>query len=172
MTDRQKLIVLLVLVGVFLVVNFRGYLAPAASSTPARPNLRGSTGSRIPDADLNLAALDSVAQVDPEQATRNIFQYGQLARPPVQRPKQPEPDQEVKYVPPPPPPAPVRFFGFSRSSAGGAPRVFLTSGEQTFIVREGETFMQRYRLVRVGKGNVEVEETSGSNRWVIPLEQP
>jgi hypothetical protein len=170
-TDRQKLIVLLVLVGVFLVVNFRGYLAPAASSAPARSTARGSSGSRIPDADLNLAALDSSAQVDPEQATRNIFQYGQVARPVDRRPNPTPVVDETPPPPPPPPPAPVRFFGFSQRSAGGSPRVFLTSGEETFIVREGETFMKRYRVVRIGQGNIEVEEISGANRWVIPLEQ-
>jgi hypothetical protein len=172
MTDRQKLVVLLVLVGVFIAVNLRDSIAPAATSVSARPQARGKASARIPDADLNLAALDPAAQVNPEAARRNIFQYGQAAQPAGPRIKAPTPVVEETPPPPPPPKPPVRVFGFAQGSAGGARRVFLTNGEETFIAREGDVFMQRYRLARVGANNVEIEEIGGPNRWVVPLEQP
>ncbi len=171
MSDRNKLIVLLVLVGVFIAVNLRGYFAPAAPAFSGRAQTRGKPGDRIPDADLNLKSLETAGLSDPSEAKRNIFQYGQAAQPVAQR-RAPTPEPvEVAPPPPPPPPSPVRFFGFAQGSSGGARRVFLTNGEDSFIVREGEVFMQRYRLVRIGKDNVEIEQTSGAHRWVVPLEQ-
>ncbi|MCI0404281.1 MAG: hypothetical protein L0212_12315 [Acidobacteria bacterium] len=171
MSDRNKLIVLLVLVGVFIAVNLRGYFAPAAPAVSGRPQARGKASERIPDADLDLKSLETAGLSDPSEAKRNIFQYGHAAQPVSQR-RAPTPEP-VEVVPPPPPPKPpVRFFGFAQGSAGGARRVFLTNGEDTFIAREGEVFMQRYRLLRIGKDTVEIEETSGAHRWVVPLEQP
>jgi len=170
-SGRNKLLVLLGLVAVFVAVNLRDSSSPAATSVSGRPapQAGGKPSSRIPDAELKLGSLETAGLSDPSEAKRNIFQYGQAAQPVGQRPKQtPVVDATP---PPPPPPPPVRFFGFAQASAGGARRVFLTSGEETFIVREGEVFMQRYRLVRVGKDNVEIEETGGPNRWVVPLEQ-
>jgi len=173
-SDRNKLIVLLVLIVVFVAVNLRNTIAPAATSVVSgrRPQAGAKPGSRIPDAEVVDAAIDASAPSAVAEAKRNIFQYGQLARPVAQRRTlTPEP-VEVAPPRPEPPKAPVRFFGFARQSAGGARRVFLTNGEETFIAREGDVFMQRYRVARVGNDNVEIEEISGRNRWVVPLEQP
>lgn len=172
MSDRNKLLVLLGLVAVFVVVNLRDSGSPAATSISGRPQSQagGKPSARIPDADLKLGSLESAGLADPSEAKRNIFQYGQPAQPAGPR-RTPTPTVVEAPPPPPPPPPPARFFGFAQASAGGARRVFLTNGEDTFIVREGEVFMQRYRLVRVGKDNVEIEETGGRNRWVVPLEQ-
>ncbi len=172
MSDRNKLLVLLGLVVVFIAVNLRDSSSPAATSISGRPQPQagGKPSARIPDADLKLGSLESAGLADPSEAKRNIFQYGQAARSAGPR-RTPTPEPVEVAPPPPPPPSPVRFFGFAQASAGGGRRVFLTNGEETFIVREGGVFLQRYRLVRVGKDNVEIEETGGRNRWVVPLEQ-
>ncbi|MGH9788219.1 MAG: hypothetical protein ACRD4U_05900 [Candidatus Acidiferrales bacterium] len=171
MTDRHKLIVLLVLIVVFIAVNLRDSISPAATSVPGRPQPGGRPSARIPDAEVMSDLPDGSAPSVVAEAKRNIFQYGQAAQSVGQRPKPTPVVDTTPPPPPPPPPPPVRFFGFAQASAGGARRVFLTSGEETFIVREGEIFMQRYRLARIGQENVEIEETSGKNRWVVPLEQ-
>ena len=172
MSDRNKLIVLLVLLGVFLAVNFRNSFSPAATSVSGRPTPAGGRpGSRIPDAEILPDQVDSSAPSAVAEAKRNIFQYGQAAQPVGQRPRVAKVEDTPPPPPPPPPPAPVRFFGFSQGSAGGPRRVFLTNGEETFIIREGDVFMRRYRLVRVGNDNVEIEEMGGVNRWVVPREQ-
>jgi len=32
--------------------------------------------------------------------------------------------------------------------------------------------LRRYRVLRVGSQSIELEELSGKQRWVVPLEQP
>lgn len=173
MSDRNKLIVLLVLVGVFLAVNFRNSFSPAATTVSGRPTPAGGRpGSRIPDAEILPDQVDPNSPSAVAEAKRNIFQYGQAAQPVARGPRKDDPPVVAEEPPKPPPPAPVRFFGFSQGSAGGPRRVFLTNGEETFIIREGDVFMRRYRLVRVGNDNVEIEEMGGVNRWVVPREQP
>ena len=173
MSGRNKLIVLLVLIGLFVAVNLRNSIAPAAKSVVSgRPTQAGAKpGSRIPDAEILPDRLEDSGPSAVAEAKRNIFLYGQPAQPVGPRPTPVQVVDTTPPPPPPPPPAPVRFFGFSQASAGGARRVFLTNGEETFIIREGDVFMQRYRLVRIGNENVEIEEISGAHRWVVPREQ-
>jgi hypothetical protein len=66
----------------------------------------------------------------------------------------------------------VRFYGFAENRGSNARRVFLTDGEEIFVVVEGDVFLRRYRLARIGNQNVEVQDLSSEHRWVIPLEQP
>lgn len=172
MSDRNKVIVLLVLLGVFFAVNFRHYFFPSTGGAVVRTQQAlGKPGARIPDAEV-VDPIDPSAPSVVVEAKRNIFQYGQPAQPVNPRPKPVEVVDTSPPPPPPPPKAPVRFFGFAQGSAGGARRVFLTNGEDTFIVREGDVFMQRYRLLRVTATNIEIEQVGGEHRWTVPIEQP
>jgi len=75
-------------------------------------------------------------------------------------------------APPPTPPAPLRFYGFAERSQGGRRQVFLTDGEEVYLAAEGDVVLHRYRVLRVGNQSIELEEVSGKQRWVVPLEQP
>lgn len=172
MKQRSGVIVLLALVVVLVGINLarRTPAAPAPAAAAAPAAGRGETRlspSEIPDALLAVAERKPSAQVQAAAVRRNIFEYARVAAPPQQ-----EPVAEAPPPPPPPPPAPVRFYGFAESSRGGKRQVFLTDGEGVYLAAEGDVILQRYRLLRVGKDSIELEEVSGRQHWVVPLEQP
>lgn len=147
--------------------------SPAVNS--GSPGTPGKTTAAltpaIPDAVLRLDRLRPPAEKPGADLKRNIFEYGGRVRaaqaaPAALAPSQPPPPA------PKPPAAPVRFYGFAQPARGGARRVFLTDGDEIYTVAEGETIARRFRLVRVGAENVEIEDLTGSHRWVVPLEQP
>lgn len=183
MKKKIQLGVLAFLVALLVWANLPKASSPspagqAAAASGGRSSGKGNTNARIPDARLQVELLDATSEFKAEDIKRNIFEYGAYRAPTSSSPRKTTaasttPVDAGPPPPPPPPPAPVRFFGFVEGSQGGHQRVFLTDGEKVFVAREGDLFLQqKYRLVRVDKKAVEVEETSGTNRWVIPLEQP
>lgn len=176
MKDKRKVILFVALLAVLVGIN----LPWGSSSTPiAAPGeetdpvgvLASGSSLAIPDAVLQVERLNPFARVRPGRIQRNIFQYGRRKQAP-RRLVQARPQAAVPPAPPPPPPAPVRFFGFAESSRGGQRQVFLTDGEEIYVAAQGDVVLQRYRVVRVGSESIEVEDLSGSHRWVVPLEQP
>lgn len=107
---------------------------------------------------------------------RNIF----IATPP---PPEPRVDKAADVnrnhptwtVPPPPPEQPLKvpaeFFGYAFSKAGR--RVaFFSAGEDVFVVPEGDVFMSRYRVVKIGTESVDVDETTSGKHARLPILQP
>lgn len=174
MREGKKLLLLVGLVALFVVINLRQSSAPAAGVLvgTARPAATRGKASAIPDAELHLDRLEAATRPVTLEATRNIFEYGQRERTAGQRRPVTATTQETPPPPPPPPKPPVRFYGFAKGSAGGERSVFLTDGESVFIAREGDVFLRRFRLTKVGRDNIEIEEIGGPNRWVVPIEQP
>ncbi len=171
MKRRGQLIVLVALVAVLVILQFALREKPA---TPAVAEKRGGsarTGARaalpaIPD------SLLEVKERKPDNrrqgvARRNIFEYGRRAVAPA-----PQVAVATPPAPPPPPPAPLRFYGFAERSQGGRRQIFLTDGEEVYLAAEGDIVLRRYRVLRVGNQSIELEEVSGKQRWVVPLEQP
>ncbi len=174
MKNRNKLLILAVLVVVFLAMNFRNFAGSASTapaSNPAAPAKPGKVESKIPDADLRLQWLESSAQGAIGEAGRNIFEYGHRPAPEgsVDRVKE---EDTGPPLPPPPPPPPVRFYGFAEGSTSGNRRVFLTDGESVFVAKQGDVILRRYRLTRIGNDSIDIEEISGANRWTVKMEQP
>lgn len=176
MSNKTKIIVLLALLGVLAGIHLtrRSSSAPAASSAVgSAAGRRGAAGRSlaIPDAVLQVERLKAPAAQPRDELRRNIFEYAYRAEPPA---AQTEAATAASTPPPPPPPpaAPVRFYGFAQGAQDGKRRVFLTDGEEVFILTEGDVFLRRFRLLRVQNENVEVEALEGKQRWVIPLEQP
>jgi len=173
MKRRAQVGLLLALVAVWAWILFRGQggADPGAllgQSPPAGRASAAGKGGRIPDAVLRIDRLEMEKSSAAPDARRNIFEYGGRAQVAVA----PPPVEDAPPPPPPRPPAPpVRFYGFAEPSRGGGKRVFLTDGDEIYVVAEGDVIQRRYRLVRVGKDNVEVEEVSGARRWTVPLEQ-
>lgn len=171
MKQRGKFVVLLALVAVLVGIQFvrRGPAAVPAVAGTAAKGLRagGRTSlSAIPDSLLEVKERKSNTR-QRGAVQRNIFEYGRRA--PV------APVQETAVaapLPPPAPPAPLRFYGFAEQSHGGRRQVFLTDGEEVYVAAEGDVVLRRYRVARVGSQSIELEELSGRQRWVVPLEQP
>ena len=171
MKQRGKIVVLLALLVVLVGLQFARRepgANPAVTATAAQGARAGARPSlsAIPDSLLEVKGR----KPDPRRraaAQRNIFEYGRRAA------VAPAPETAGAAPPPPPaPPAPLRFYGFAEPSHGGKRQVFLTDGEEVYVAAEGDVVLRRYRVLRVGSQSIELEELSGKQRWVVPLEQP
>jgi len=171
MKQKSRLILLLALVAVLVAINLWRSSPPAATTLANAPAARGRPARQaltagIPDALLRVAERNPSARVERAARGRNIFEYAPVAAPVV---------AVAAPVGPPPaplrPPAPVRFYGFTETK-GGQRRIFLTDGEEIYVAAEGDVILRRYRVARVRNESIELEEIAGTNRWVIPLEQP
>lgn len=76
----------------------------------------------------------------------------------------------------PPPPEPpklppnVKFYGYG-SGRGGPRRAFLYDGEEVSIVNEGQLFLNRFRILKIGNASLEFEEVSTGRKGTAPLEE-
>lgn len=171
MKQRGKVVVLLALLVVLVGLQFarrEPRANPAVTGTAAKGARAGARPSLSAIPDSLLEVKDR--KPDPRRraaAQRNIFEYGRRAV------VAPAPETAMAAPPAPPaPPAPLRFYGFAEPSQGGKRQVFLTDGEEVYVAAEGDVVLRRYRVLRVGSQSIELEELSGKQRWVVPLEQP
>ena len=118
---------------------------------------------------LRIDMLERIRQLEYTGTRRNIFSVSLPA------PPQPKVDPGIAApVPPPGPPpleVPVKFFGYAAGVPGGPRRGFFSYGEDVFIVAEGETLINRFRLLRVGNTTAEVEEIVSGRRATLALEE-
>jgi len=104
---------------------------------------------------------------------RNIFEAEDIVIPtPITSDKTARVDIGPKLPPPPPPPPPInlKFYGFA-SKAGETKQIFLLSGDDVFLAREGEIVNRRYRVIHITNNSVEIEDVLNNNRQTIPLTQ-
>jgi hypothetical protein len=127
---------------------------------------------------LRLDLLDKLKHTDYSGSHRDIFNYGQ---PPVEvKPGTPGGPAVAPHVivgpqlPPPPPPVtvPAELFGFAVSPGTGHRVAFFKQGEEVLVVGEGETFLNTFRLIRIGNDSAEVEQVSDHRHATIPMLQP
>jgi len=177
MRPRQKLILLLVLVGALVGVNV--YWRSSSSTLLPLPGPGGAgraargAAAPIPDAELHLERLAAAGSVRAADIRRNVFEYG--SAPAAREPRLArvlEPETPPEAAPPPPPRPPLRCYGFAEGSQGGRRQVLLTDGEAVFVAGAGEVVAGRFRVLTIAERSVEVEELAGRKRWVIPLEVP
>jgi len=77
----------------------------------------------------------------------------------------------MEPLPPPPLVIPATFFGYVADARTGFRRAFFASGEDVFIIAEGETLMQRFRLLRITNRTAELEEIASGRRTTVTLEE-
>jgi hypothetical protein len=105
---------------------------------------------------------------------RDIFSREQPPPPPaeiVRVPKSGDPDYVPPVAPPPPPPElPLKFFGSGTVLGGSSRRAFLSNGDSVYVAAEGETLLGRYRIIKIGRVNLEFEEISTGRHGFASLE--
>ena len=78
--------------------------------------------------------------------------------------------------PPGPPPLTVdaKYFGYVSDLGGSHRRAFFSTAnnEDVIIAGEGDTFMGRFRVVRLTNTTADVEEVSSGRRATLTLEEP
>jgi hypothetical protein len=135
-----------------------------------QPQQQSFTASLDPR--LRLDLLSAAEQTEYMGSGRNIFRLEaepipQPIESPIKRGAETARDLGPPQ-PPPPPPINLKFFGFA-SSPGEPKQVFLSTGEDVFVAREGDIVNRRYKVLRIGNNFVEVEDMLNNNRQSLPL---
>lgn len=68
-----------------------------------------------------------------------------------------------------PPPLPYRYVG--RLQEGGADILYLARGEQSLVLRVGDTVEGLYRVLAIGARQIEFEHLASGERQSLPLPQ-
>lgn len=170
LSKRHQTIVLGALVALLGVVVYLNWSPSSAVPIAAAVEEKYKAVS-LENPSLRTDQLERIREFEYPAGGRNIFSVS-LPPPPA-----PKPDEPVKIGPAPPPPlvpvqVPVRFFGYVADVRSGLRRAFFTNGEDVFIMAEGETLQNRYRLLRIGNNAAEFEEISSGRRATLALEEP
>ena len=191
--DRKKLyaaIVLMVLAAYGVFSLLARPQTPAAAAAPApTPGVRKQPARRPAaakpaqpaeenlDPTLRLSELNASEGVKYAGTGRNIFR-AQEQEPPkaavtpmTDKRGTPTPTPAPVYTPPQPPPIPLRFYGFASNSGDPKKKIFLSEGDNIFIAEEGQVIDRRFRVVKIGKTSVEIEDLLNNNTQSIPLIQ-
>jgi hypothetical protein len=176
MTRRTQFIVLGVLLAVFAATLFNFYRTRYSSQeeTPQPVSLDARfTPLGVDNPALRLDILKRFLELEYKGVHRSIFS-ATLPPPPA-----PPPSKQVVVAPGPPPGPPplmvdAKYFGYVSDFGGNHRRAFFatTNNEDVIIAGEGDTFMGRFRVVRLTNTTADVEEVSTGRRATLTLEEP
>jgi len=160
-----------------LVVNLvlrSGIKVGAVRTTAARAS--SAAVSRQAPAVDELAAYDPVvrvAELEKLQArslpklARNPFEFEARetgeARTESAAPSTPAP-------PPPPPPPPLKALGYTEKG-GGVREAIVTDDQEIYVVHQGDTFAQRYRVLSISPAAVEIDDATTHQTVRLPISQ-
>ena len=176
MKSRNQFIVLGVLVVALAGIAFniyRGGLVPEpAAPKPLSPDAR-FTPLGVDNPALRLDILKRFLELEYKGVHRSIFS-ATLPPPPA-----PPPSQHPVAAPAPPPGPPpltvdAKYFGYVSDYGGSHRRAFFATAnnDDVIIAGEGDTFMGRFRVVRLTNTSADVEEVSTGRRATLTLEEP
>jgi len=146
-----------------------------------RPSLKVPEGTDMSTIDptLKLALLAKVRAVADQSGPRSLFEfYTPPPPPPKVDPIKPVPPPVTTQVvkpptvptgPPPPPPIPLKFYGFAGASKIRGRQAFFLDGEDILMAAENETVRSRYKIIRIGTADAEVEDTVSKSRQTLPI---
>ncbi|HVW08327.1 MAG TPA: hypothetical protein VHC90_07075 [Bryobacteraceae bacterium] len=160
-------------------------------NTEFRPRVMGSRpDDKVDPASINpelrLDLLAKVQTIEPGEAGRNLFQFGEPPAPPkplapvptnvpkiaVNQPSGPPPSAVTHPVPagpPQPPPIDLKYYGYVVNKADGHKEAFLLDGDNILMVSENQTVKQRYRIVKIALRTIEIEDMQGNHTQTLSL---
>jgi hypothetical protein len=124
------------------------------------------------DPTLRFDLLKSSEEVTYKGSGRDIF-HSQAPPPEIPQPVS-SPLKKGNTAPPPPPPPPpinLKLYGYAQKKNGEPKRVFLSSGEDIFVAKEGDIVNRRYRILKIGNNSVEVEDVLTNNKQTLYQQQ-
>lgn len=177
MTRRTQFIVLGALLVVFTGVIFNFYRTRNTSDAdvPKPVSLDARfTPLNVDNPALRLDILKRFLALEYKGVHRSIFS-ATLPPPPA-----PPPSKQIVNVAPGPPPGPppltvdAKYFGYVSDLGGSHRRAFFATpnNEDVIIAGEGDTFMGRFRIIRLTNTTADVEEVSTGRRATLTLEEP
>jgi hypothetical protein len=176
MKRRTQFIVLGVLIAVLIPTAYffyRSFSPQEATPPPATLDAR-FTPLNVDNPALRLDILKRFLALEYKGVHRSIFS-ATLPPPPAPPPSK----QQVNVVPGPPPGPPpltvdAKYFGYVSDFGGSHRRAFFstTNNEDVIIAGEGDTFLGRFRVVRLTNTTADVEEVSTGRLATLTLEEP
>ena len=176
MTRRTQFIVFGVLLAVLAATAFNFYRTRYSSpeDTPLAVSLDAKfTPLGVDNPALRLDILKRFLALEYKGVHRSIFS-ATLPPPPA-----PPPSKQAIVAPGPPPGPPpltvdAKYFGYVSDFGGSHRRAFFatSNNEDVIIAGEGDTFMGRFRVVRLTNTAADVEEVSTGRRATLTLEEP
>jgi len=176
MTRRTQFIVLGVLLAVLAATVLNFYRTRYSSQEDAPPSVSLEarfTPLGVDNPALRLDILKRFLALEYKGVHRSIFSA--TAPPP---PAPPPSKQPVVAPGPPPGPPPLtvdaKYFGYVSDFGGSHRRAFFATAnnEDVIIAGEGDTFLGRFRVVRLTNTTADVEEVSSGRRATLILEEP
>jgi hypothetical protein len=186
--DRQKLSVLLVLLGVLAVTMVLAYRMNQPQTTAALQTAEAKTPANPPPQnDAARIRLDLVEKSDDSDgiAKRNLFQYQQTPPPPAFSGRSASSPGSLSAAPPPPPPAPIpirpqgppppppinlKYQGFATTTTPNQGyTAFIGDDSRHYNVTVGEILMGRFRIAAITDKAVEIEDLEYNRRQILPL---
>jgi hypothetical protein len=120
---------------------------------------------------LHLDRVQAARNTEYGSTIRDIFSRDLPPPPPVIVPVVEVPVYVPPVPPPPPPPSlPLKFFGSGTVVGRSSRRAFLSNGESVYVAAEGDTLLGRYRIIKIGRANLEFEEIATGRHGFTPLE--
>jgi hypothetical protein len=197
--NRKKTIIAVILFAVAMIMTIRMFSGSSSSSdtpvvrasqteptvpappgrktsrrTPKSTNKTTNAGPVTPNLDPRLR-INELREAETTEYTgkgRNIFRA--QSDPEIPKPietgfkKKPEPVPDPG-PPPPPPPPPINLKFFGIASQQGSRKAILSSGDDVFVVAEGEIVQRRYKIVKLNPTSIEVQDVLNNNLQTIPL---
>ncbi len=170
---QQKQIVVLVLLLVLGVGIWFWNSRQNPVSAPASAITAGYAPMTVENPAIQSWKIDRVRKTEYKSSGRDPFN---AAPPPPPAPKVLQPGDKGYVQQPPPPPPPLelppnmKFYGYGTVPSGSSRRAFLTDGDEVYIVAEGDVFLSRYRITKIGNATIEFEEVSSGRQGKTNLE--
>jgi hypothetical protein len=125
----------------------------------------------VQEPQLHLDLLENLRKTAYSGSRRDIFEDAPIPapQPKIQETKSHEPEGPRL---PPPLQVPVQFFGYASEPDSGRRLGFFTSGDEVLVLAQGDTFLNRYRLLSLTNNSAEVMEISSGRRATLAITQP
>jgi hypothetical protein len=143
-----------------------GRAGPSGSSVP------GTSGGPARDPALQLDLLERLESQDLPPLDRDPFEFGLT---PAQKAVQIQ-QQKIKTLPPshpaspPPPPITVKALGYAEDKSGKR-KAILADDQDTYEVREGDSFAGHYKCLQITATAVEIRDESYHQTVQLPFPQ-
>jgi hypothetical protein len=173
MSQKKKAALLGGLVAIAALVFYFDATGPSLTNSTSLIEKQKYTPLPVENPELQRWKLNASHKTEYKSNGRDLFS---VSLPPVHQTRKIDPPPVIPPVVPTEPPPPtlpgnVKFFGYGTVPNGTAKRAFLSDGEEVYIVGEGDTFLGRFRIIRIGNASLEFEETATGRRNSATLDE-
>ncbi len=139
---------------------------PGNSDKRLKPNSAGFDELARYDTNVHLELLKEFRSRPVPQFGRNPFEIPAARSAPA--PVSTAPVTAPQPTPPPPPP-PIALKALGYTEMAGKQEAIVSDDEQTYVVHEGDTVAQKYRVLKITPKFVEVEDVSSHQTAQLPF---